>query len=100
MVAFTLADLPDSVLHEAKRALFNVLAVAIGASRHPGFDTILRVARETGGAAVAPVVGRSVRADAHFGALANGFSAHVHPAAAVAANKAADLAALIAAVTA
>jgi len=97
-VAFALADLPDSVLHEAKRALFNVLAVAIGASRHPGLDAILRVARETGGAAVAPVVGRGGRTDAHFGALANGFAAHVddyddthlatviHPAAAVAAT--------------
>ncbi len=98
IVAFALADLPDSVLHEAKRSLFNVLAVAIGASRHPGLDAILRVARETGGAAVAPVVGRSVRADAHFAALGNGFAAHVddyddthlatviHPAAAIAAT--------------
>jgi 2-methylcitrate dehydratase PrpD len=98
IVAFTLADLPDSVLHEAKRSLFNVLAVAIGASRHPGLDAILRVARETGGAAVAPIVGRNVRADAHFAALGNGFAAHVddyddthlatviHPAAAIAAT--------------
>ncbi len=98
IVAFALADLPDSVLHEAKRSLFNVLAVAIGASRHSGLDSILRVARETGGAAVAPVVGRTVRADAHFAALGNGFAAHVddyddthlatviHPAAAIAAT--------------
>jgi 2-methylcitrate dehydratase PrpD len=98
IVAFALADLPDSVLHEAKRSLFNVLAVAIGASRHPGLDAILRVAREAGGAAVAPVVGRTVRADAHFAALGNGFAAHVddyddthlatviHPAAAIAAT--------------
>ena len=97
-VAFELADLPDAVLHEAKRSLFNVLAVAIGASRHPGVDAILRVARETGGAAVAPIAGRSVRADAHFAALCNGFAAHVddyddthlatviHPAAAIAAT--------------
>jgi 2-methylcitrate dehydratase PrpD len=98
IVAFTLSDLPESVLHEAKRSLFNVLAVAIGASRHPGVDAILRVARESGGTAVAPVVGRTVRADAHFAALGNGFAAHVddyddthlatviHPAAAIAAT--------------
>ena len=98
IVAFTLADLPDSVLHEAKRSLFNVLAVAIGASRHQGVDAILRVARETGGVPAAPVVGRAVLADAHFAALANGFAAHVddyddthlatviHPAAAIAAT--------------
>jgi len=98
IVAFALADLPEGVLHEAKRSLFNVLAVAVGASRHPGVDAILRVARETGGAAVAPIVGRSALADAHFAALANGFAAHVddyddthlatviHPAAAIAAT--------------
>jgi 2-methylcitrate dehydratase PrpD len=98
IVAFALGDLPESVLHEAKRSLFNVLAVAIGASRHPGVDAILRVARETGGAPVAPVVGRAVLAGAHFAALANGFAAHVddyddthlatviHPAAAIAAT--------------
>jgi len=98
IAAFTLADLPPNVLHEAKRALFNVAAVAIGASRHPGVDAILRVARESGGAPVAPVIGRSVRADAHFAALADGFAAHVddyddthlatviHPAAAVVAT--------------
>ena len=98
IVAFTLADLPESVLHEAKRSLFNVLSVAVGASLHPGVDAILRVARDTGGAAVAPIVGRSVLADAHFAALANGFAAHVddyddthlatviHPAAAIAAT--------------
>lgn len=98
VTAFTLADLPPTVLHEAKRSLFNVLAVAIGASRHAGVDAILRVARETGGPATAPVIGRSTRTDAHFSALANGFAAHVddyddthlatviHPAAAIAAT--------------
>ncbi|HEY5349838.1 MAG TPA: MmgE/PrpD family protein [Candidatus Lustribacter sp.] len=98
IVAFALADLPAGVVHEAKRSLFNVLAVAIGASRHPGVDAILRVARETGGLPAAPIVGRSVRSDAHFAALANGFAAHVddyddthlatviHPAAAIAAT--------------
>ena len=98
IVAFALDDLPESVLHEAKRSLFNVLAVAVGASRHPGVDAILRVGRETGGSAVAPIVGRGVLADAHFAALGNGFAAHVddyddthlatviHPAAAIAAT--------------
>lgn len=98
VAAFTPADLPDGVVHEAKRSLFNVLAVAAGAARHPGVDAILRAARDTGGPAVAPVVGRSARADAHFAALANGFAAHVddyddthlatviHPAAAIAAT--------------
>jgi 2-methylcitrate dehydratase PrpD len=98
IVAFRLADLPPGVAREAERSLFNVLAVAIGAARHAGVDAILRVAREAGGAAVAPVAGRRERADAHFAALANGFAGHVddyddthlatviHPAAAIAAT--------------
>lgn len=98
VVAFQLSDLPDAVLHETKRSLFNVLAVAIGASMHPGVDAILKVARETGDAPVAPVIGRTLLADAHFSALANGFAAHVddyddthlatviHPAASIAAT--------------
>jgi 2-methylcitrate dehydratase PrpD len=98
VAGFRFAALDPAVLHEAKRSLFNVLAVAIGAARHPGVDAILRVAREAGGAAVAPIVGRSVRTDAHFAALANGFAGHVddfddthlatviHPAASIAAT--------------
>ena len=39
---FALTDLPALVLHEARRSLFNVLAVAIGAGRNPGVDAILR----------------------------------------------------------
>jgi 2-methylcitrate dehydratase PrpD len=97
VAAFRLEALDPAVRHEATRSLFNVLAVAIGATRHPGVDAILRVAREAGGPGTAPIVGRSVRTDAHFAALANGFAGHVddyddthlatviHPAAAIAA---------------
>jgi 2-methylcitrate dehydratase PrpD len=95
---FALDDLPAPVLHEAQRSLFNVLSVAIGAGRNPGLDAILRAAREAGGAAVAPIVARTERADTHFAALANGFAGHVddyddthlqtviHPAASIAAT--------------
>jgi 2-methylcitrate dehydratase PrpD len=69
--------LPAPVAHEAKRALLNVLGLAIGASRHPGVDAIVAVARTLGGAATAPVAGRSERVDAHFAALAAGFAAHI-----------------------
>jgi 2-methylcitrate dehydratase PrpD len=98
IVAFGLGDVPDAVVHEAKRSLFNVLAVGIGASNHPGVDAIVRVARDTGGVPVAPILGRTTLADAHFAALANGFAAHVddyddthlatviHPAASIAAT--------------
>lgn len=77
VAGFTFENLPQPVAHEAKRSLFNVLAVGVGASRHEGVEIILRVAAANGGTAAVPVVGRRERADAHYGALVNGFAAHV-----------------------
>jgi 2-methylcitrate dehydratase PrpD len=71
------APLPAALAHEAKRALANVLGLAIGAAHHPGVDAILAAARVLGGAPAAPVLGRGERTDAHFAALAAGFAAHV-----------------------
>lgn len=74
---FAPGDLPAPVVHEAKRSLFNVLAVAIGASRHEGVEIILRVAEQNGGTPCVPICGRGERADAQYGALVNGFAGHV-----------------------
>jgi 2-methylcitrate dehydratase PrpD len=75
--ALARAPLPTPLAHEAKRALVNVLGLAIGAARNPGVDAIVAAAHELGGVPVAPVLGRGERVDAHFGALAAGFAAHV-----------------------
>jgi 2-methylcitrate dehydratase PrpD len=75
--ALARAPLPAPVAHEAKRALANVLGLAIGAAHHPGVDAIVGAAHELGGAPAATIPGRSERVDAHFGALAAGFAAHV-----------------------
>jgi 2-methylcitrate dehydratase PrpD len=75
--ALARAPLPPAVAHEAKRALLNVVALAVGASRHAGVDAIVATARELGGAPAAPVPGRDERLDAGFAALAAGFAAHV-----------------------
>jgi 2-methylcitrate dehydratase PrpD len=95
---FALADSPPDAMREATRTLFNVLAVAIGASHHPGVDAILRVAREAGVPGGSPVAGRSMMVNIAASALANGFAAHVddyddthlqtviHPGAAIAAT--------------
>jgi 2-methylcitrate dehydratase PrpD len=77
IAALARAPLPPAIAHEAKRALANVLGLAIGAAHHPGVDAILGTARLLGGAPAAPVLGRSERVDAHFAALAAGFAAHV-----------------------
>jgi 2-methylcitrate dehydratase PrpD len=77
MGALARAPLPAPVAREAKRALINVLALAIGAARHPGVDAIVAAARELGGAAGVTIPGRGDRVDEHFAALAAGFAAHV-----------------------
>jgi 2-methylcitrate dehydratase PrpD len=71
------APLPSPLAHEAKRALVNVLGLAIGAARHRGVDAIVAAARILGGPPAAPFLGRGERADAHYAALAAGFAAHV-----------------------
>lgn len=77
IAAFRPSDLPAPVAHEAKRSLFNILAVAVGASRHEGVEIILRVAAANGGRPIVPIAGRAERADAQYGALINGFAGHV-----------------------
>ncbi len=75
--ALARAPLPPPIAHEAKRALANVLGLAIGAAHHPGVDAILGTARLLGGPPAATTPGRVERVDAHFAALAAGFAAHV-----------------------
>jgi 2-methylcitrate dehydratase PrpD len=75
--ALARAPLPAPLAHEAKRALANVLGLAVGAAHHPGVDAIVATAHALGGPPAAPILGRSERADAHFAALAAGFAAHV-----------------------
>jgi 2-methylcitrate dehydratase PrpD len=77
LIALAREPLPAPVAHEAKRALLNVLALAVGASRHPGVDAIVATAGELGGPPSAPVLGRGERVDAHYAAMAAGFAAHV-----------------------
>ena len=71
------APLPPPVAHEAKRALVNVLGLAIGAALNQGVDAIAGTAAVLGGAPAATIPGRRERVDAHFAALAAGFAAHV-----------------------
>jgi 2-methylcitrate dehydratase PrpD len=75
--ALARAPLPPPIAHEAKRALANVLGLAIGAAHHPGVEAIVGTARLLGGPPAATIPGRAERVDAHFAALASGFAAHV-----------------------
>ena len=67
--------LPDAVRSATERALLNVTAASIGGSGHHVVDTIVHLARDHGGAGIAPVAGRPERVDIYFSALATGTAA-------------------------
>lgn len=69
--------LPEEVRSHARRGLLNILAVAIGASRHPSVDAVIAYAQAHGGAPVSRVPGRSERLDPYYAAMASGLAAHV-----------------------
>jgi 2-methylcitrate dehydratase PrpD len=75
--ALSRQPLPSNVAKEAKRSFINVVGTMVGASRHPGVEAILAAAHELGVVEIAPVLGRTQRADVHFAALANGFAGHL-----------------------
>ena len=77
IVSLARGPLPQPLAHEARRALVNVLGLAVGAARHPGVEAIVAAARVLGGPPAAPIPGRGERVDPHFAALAAGFAAHV-----------------------
>jgi len=71
------APLPEAARSPARRALLNVLAVAIGASGHASVEAVLAYAQRHGGDPVAPVPGRRERLDSYYAAMAAGLAAHI-----------------------
>jgi len=69
--------LPDGVVHAAKRAAINALAVAVFSARDPALRILLDVFAEEGGAPRATVWGAGLRTSPTNAALANGFAAHL-----------------------
>jgi 2-methylcitrate dehydratase PrpD len=70
-------DLPDWLLHEAKRTLINALAVSLSASRHPSSHTLVDWVRSEGAAPRAGVIGSDLRTSPTLAALINGFLCHL-----------------------
>lgn len=77
IVGTKLSDVPANVRQEAKRALFNWLGVAIGASYHPSVDIVLALANEVGGNEQASILGRGTKLNTLFAALINGMTSHI-----------------------
>ncbi|MDO9444889.1 MAG: MmgE/PrpD family protein [Dehalococcoidia bacterium] len=70
-------EVPDWVLHEAKRKLVNVLAISISASQHASAVTLTEWARAEGAAPRSTVLGSDLRTSPSIAAQVNGFLAHL-----------------------
>src|SRR4051812_44887373 len=77
IVASQPGDIPETVTHEARRALLHWIGCSLGGCRHEATETALAAFGEFSGAREATVIGRTERADILLAALLNGISADV-----------------------
>ncbi len=77
LVNARIADIPEDVRHEARRALINYVGCAIGGSADATVDTAIRAFSPYFGKPTAAALGRSERLDPLFASLMNGISSHV-----------------------
>jgi 2-methylcitrate dehydratase PrpD len=70
------ADIPQSVRHEAARALLNWVGCAVGGSRHETVERALAALADFAGPPQATVLGRGERLDIMQAALMNGITSH------------------------
>jgi len=70
-------QLPQDVIHEAKRALLNFVGCAVGGSREPAVDIAIRALAPFSGAPTAKLLARSERFDPLYAAVMNGLTGHV-----------------------
>jgi 2-methylcitrate dehydratase PrpD len=78
MVHNRLEDIPQDVLHEARRAILNCLGCALGGAAEPAVSIAIRALQPYSGPPTASVLGRPERLDPLHAALINGISSHVH----------------------
>lgn len=71
------AGLPDEVVHEARRALVDHMAVVLAGAGDPTTARVREVVLGTCGSGVATVLGTGTRASAPHAAFANAFASHV-----------------------
>jgi 2-methylcitrate dehydratase PrpD len=77
LVASRPDDIPADVVHEARRALVNIVGCALGGARHPAVDITVDALGAMFGPPDAAVLGRPERADPLHAALLNGITSHV-----------------------
>jgi 2-methylcitrate dehydratase PrpD len=77
IVSSRVQDIPAPIIHEARRALLNFTGCAIGASREPAADILIRTLQPFSGQPGVPVLARSERFDALYAAVVNGTIGHM-----------------------
>jgi 2-methylcitrate dehydratase PrpD len=70
-------DLPDEVVHEAKRDIINILAVSLYSARDPSLQYLISMFNEEGSRPRATIWGANARTSLANAALANGYTAHL-----------------------
>ncbi len=78
LVSSQFEDIPDKVVHEARRALVNILGCALGGAGEEAVEIAIRAFSPFFGPASARILGRREQADPLHAALVNGVSSHVH----------------------
>ena len=74
----TLADCPETVLVQVRRAALDTLGCMLAGAPEPVARIVREVARAEGGAPLCTVVGTSLRTAPTWAALANGAAGHAH----------------------
>jgi 2-methylcitrate dehydratase PrpD len=70
-------DVPAAARREATRTVLNWVGCAVGGSREPAVEAVIRALRPFSGPAQATVLGRKERLDVFLTALVNGISSHI-----------------------
>jgi 2-methylcitrate dehydratase PrpD len=71
-------DIPADVVHEAKRAILNIVGCSLGGSNHTAVEIAIDALGPYAGKPTSQVLGRAERFDPLFASVLNGISSHVH----------------------
>jgi 2-methylcitrate dehydratase PrpD len=77
LVAHRSEQIPERIVHEAKRALLNFIAAALGGCRHEAVDIAVKTVLPLSGPPTASLVGRTEKLDPLHATFINGISSHV-----------------------
>jgi 2-methylcitrate dehydratase PrpD len=77
LVAHRFEEIPEQIVHEAKRALLNYVAAALGGCRHEAVDIAVKTVLPLSGPPTASLIGRAEKLDPLHATFINGISSHV-----------------------